>query len=347
MPLIVSSEEIYQQLSQEPGLAGRVLLQQGATLWHRDEVHIGLVNLMPVPQDPERDFGRLMAHSDIPVRLHVFSPEVWLNSDRNTPGATYRRQHHRPMSDISNFPVPLNGIFFSGHGNEKDDLDTLDSWPELELAFDCAREEINVTLASCWGAHASLFHHHDVERSYHPDKTSGVFTQTSTPAALASRLRLPERFPMPVSRHGRSDEQHILENPDLEVLSSSPETGSSIVYDRISRTFNFTGHCEYPGAPTLEAEFGRDLAKKIAAHRAWKNGGAPVPEDLAQLRYPRNIRERNKPSGSLLQHEWTHAMAIPVMQSILELAQSGELRKQRESFFVKGLPVETPHAAYA
>ena len=85
----------------------------------------------------------------------------------------------------------------------------------------------------------------------------GIFPQRLLDARLPIFRGFDDVFMMPHSRHTEIHREDILKNPQLSLITESPESGVGIVIARNGREFFITGHMEY--APdTLANEYRRD-----------------------------------------------------------------------------------------
>jgi len=228
----------------------------------RDDIaaplRVGIINLMPTPVDPVADFGRLLAQNpNRNIEIFDFSPTPEKISDNSY--TIVERAKLIPLNDIGDYS--LDGAFLSGFGKEDMAFEQLRFWNELTDALDILEQDNTPIYASCWGAHAALYHHHDVEKTWDvKTKVLGVFDQQiSEPDHPLVRGIDPELgFPMPVSRIGKCNEGQILANPNLTVIATNEATGASIVAD--GRITYITGHPEY-NAQSLPQEYVRDVAR--------------------------------------------------------------------------------------
>ena len=69
-------------------------------------------------------------------------------------------------------------------------------------------------------------------------------------------------FYVPHSRHTEVRAEDIRKNPELTLLSESPESGVYMVMARNGRELFITGHSEYSPL-TLDTEYKRDLEKGL------------------------------------------------------------------------------------
>lgn len=234
-----------------------ILANQGVGFYSEprdDSLSIGIVNLMPTPMEPVRDFGLLFArHAKHNIQLLDFTPTPELYSTTREKQAL--RRGLLPLEALPTYN--LDALVLTGFGGEEHEFEDIRFWPEVKAALDHAEIKNIPMLASCWGSHAALYHHHKIPKTYHPEeKISGIFTQSVIAPTHPLMEGIDMRFTMPVSRYGRSVDDKIVNNPNLIVLAESDETGAAVVTD--GRILCLTGHPEYP-VEALPNEYARDL----------------------------------------------------------------------------------------
>jgi homoserine O-succinyltransferase len=246
-------------------------------------LRVGVVNLMPKPADPVRDFATLLAaQGNHTVQLLDFTPtpnSITTDDDK----LAYRNDHLIPLAQISD--QRPDAIILTGFGKEDVAFEDLRFWHEIKAVLNYAEEHDIPVLASCWGSHAALYHHYGVEKGWDlRNKISGVFKQSNAQPDHPIMQDVDATFTMPVSRYGRSDDTAISESRKLQILASSNETGVSVVSD--GRILFLTGHPEYP-AEALPNEYHRDAAA-----------------GTAHLAVPKNVFEGDDPNHEVLPASW-------------------------------------------
>src|SRR5690606_33313197 len=138
-------------------------------------------------------------------------------------------------------------------------FEEVDYWRELTGILDWAAASALPSMHVCWAGQAALYHYHRVGKHSLPHKQVGVYEQS----VLVERHRLlagmPERFPVPVSRHTDVCAADLARARGIAVLAASPETGLCMVEDRRRRALCVFNHFEYD-AETLAREYERDAA---------------------------------------------------------------------------------------
>lgn len=270
-----------------------------------DPLTIGFINAMPKPVDPVRDFCTLFArHASHDIRVLDFTPTPELYT--TTPEKQALRRPLLALNDLPNHQ--FDALILTGFGGEEFDFEEIRFWDEIATALDFAKEKDIPMLASCWGSHAVLHHHHGIGKDYVPEnKISGVFAQTVVQPNHPLMNGVSQNFTMPVSRYGRSDDNQILRNPALTVLAQSNETGISLATD--GRNLCLTGHGEYP-VDALKGEYERDL-----------EAGTPY------LELPKNVFENDDVAKGLLPISWDKDAGILARNWIDSVAQSAKEKR--------------------
>jgi homoserine O-succinyltransferase len=215
---------------------------------------IGLLNLMPDKITTETQFARLLALCGRDCELVLMRPSG--HRCRHAPEG-HLAAFYRTWADI--VPDGLDGLIVTGAPVETLAFEEVDYWRELTGILDWAAANAVPSMHVCWAGQAALHHYHGVGKHGLPQKQFGVYEQS----ILAERHRLlvgmPERFPVPVSRHTDVCAADLARARGLAVLAASPESGLCMVEDRHRRALCVFNHFEYD-AGTLAREYERDIA---------------------------------------------------------------------------------------
>lgn len=247
-------------------------------------LNLGIINLMPNPVDPVRDFAAACAHTDQDIAIYEFAPDPAQTKDPDR--KSYRADYCEKITDIHKFKI--DRAILTGFGVEDVPFEKLPFWSEVENGLDHIQENKIPLLASCWGSHAALYHYHKVDKTWDmTDKISGHFTQTVRDASHPLMQSIGSDFVMPVSRYGRSDDQQIREKSALSVLAENDQTGASIVVD--DHVTYVTGHLEY-AITAVADEYRRDLKNNVP-----------------HTKIPVDVFVNDDPEQGLLTINWEHA----------------------------------------
>jgi homoserine O-succinyltransferase len=121
-----------------------------------------------------------------------------------------------------------------------------------------SRKHVYSTLHICWGAQAGLYYHYGIPKHALAEKMFGVFEHCKTTGNSRLLRGFDDVFSAPHSRHTGVSRQDIEANPELEILSESPEAGVYIAVSKDGRQIFVTGHSEYDPL-TLNHEYERDI----------------------------------------------------------------------------------------
>lgn len=236
---------------------------------------IVILNLMPVKITTETDLIRLLSNSPLQIEIDFLHMES--HSSKNTP-IEHLITFYKTFEEISK--CKYDGMIITGAPVELLDFEEVNYWNEITRIFDWSRTNVTSTFHICWAAQAGLHYHYGIPKYQLDKKMFGVFEHFNHNPQNPIFRGFDDIFYVPHSRHTEVRVADILSNPDLTLLSESPESGVYMVMGRNGREFFITGHSEY-SPMTLDAEYKRDLAK-----------GLPI--NMPQNYYPDNNPE-NEP----------------------------------------------------
>jgi len=216
-----------------------------------------ILNLMPIKITTETDLIRLLSNSPLQIELDFLHMES--HTSKNTP-IEHLMSFYLTFDEVkkSNY----DGMIITGAPVELLEFEEVNYWTEITEIFDWARTHVTSTLFICWASQAGLYHHYGIPKYPLKEKMFGVFEhRTHNPQNPIFR-GFDDVFYVPHSRHTEIKAEDILKNPELTLLSESPESGVYMVMARNGREFFITGHSEY-SPDTLDVEYRRDLAKGL------------------------------------------------------------------------------------
>lgn len=224
---------------------------------HQDirPLHVLILNLMPMKVETETLICRRLSNTPLQV-------EVDLLRTSSHPAT------HVPKGHMESFYVSLedvrnkryDGMIVTGAPVEKLAFEDVDYWPELCEIFEWSKTHVFSTFYICWGAQAGIYYHYGVEKHALPDKLTGVFPHEILKPSSPLVRGLDDVVYSPHSRWTEVRAEDIEANPNLEIISTSPEAGVFIAKSVDSRHFFVFGHPEYC-ADSLAKEYKRDLEK--------------------------------------------------------------------------------------
>ena len=213
---------------------------------------IVILNLMPLKITTETDLIRLL--SNTPLQLEVSFMKLKSHTPKNTP-IEHMMMFYRDFESMRN--EKFDGMIITGAPVEQLDFEDVTYWNEMTDIFAWARTHVYSTFYICWAAQAGLYYHYGIPKYPLAKKMFGIFPQYCLNPQLPIFRGFDDVFQMPHSRHTELHREDILDNPKLQLIAESPDSGVSMVMAREGREFFITGHLEYaPG--TLDTEYRRD-----------------------------------------------------------------------------------------
>lgn len=218
---------------------------------------IVILNLMPIKITTETDLIRLLSNSPLQIEIDFLHMES--HTSKNTP-VEHLITFYKTFEEISD--MTYDGMIITGAPVEQIEFEEVNYWPEITKIFDWAHTHVTSTFYICWAAQAGLYYHYGIPKYPLAEKMFGVFEHRLYEPKNPIFRGFDDVFYVPHSRHTEVRAEDILKNPELTLLSESPESGVYMVMARNGRDFFITGHSEYSPL-TLDAEYKRDLAKGL------------------------------------------------------------------------------------
>lgn len=220
-------------------------------------LRIAILNLMPLKITTETDLIRLL--SNTPLQLEIDFIKIKSHTSKNTP-IEHLRMFYTDFDSIK--LNKYDGMIITGAPIEKLKFEEVSYWNELKEIFDWSRSNVTSTLFICWAAQAGLNYFYGIPKYDLKEKMFGVFKHYVLDNRNPIFRGFDDEFYVPHSRHTEVRREDIEKNPELKIISESPEAGVYMVMARGGREIFITGHSEY--APnTLDDEYKRDLAKGL------------------------------------------------------------------------------------
>jgi len=218
---------------------------------------IVILNLMPIKITTETDLIRLLSNSPLQIEIDFLHMET--HCSKNTP-IEHLTSFYKTFEEIkkSNY----DGMIITGAPVEQMPFEEVNYWGEISTIFDWARTHVTSTFFICWAAQAGLYYHYGIKKYPLNAKMFGVFEHRMFDPQNPIFRGFDDVFYVPHSRHTEIRAEDIRKNPDLTLLSESPESGVYMVMARNGREFYITGHSEYSPL-TLDTEYKRDVAKGL------------------------------------------------------------------------------------
>lgn len=236
-------------------------------------LRLGVLNLMPVMDETEKDILRCISHSVLqiePIWIRIASREP---SGRSTP-----KEHidtfYQTMAEATR-EKPLDGLIITGAPIEKLAFEEVEYWGELMQIMSYSRQNVLSTMYLCWAAMAGAYHFYQVEKISYPEKLAGLFTMRNVQGDENPLTRgMNPQVQICQSRYtgvdlealkAYIDEGHLVslfESDDpAEVLGKKAIGVTAWASSDLREVYNL-GHLEYH-ARTIDQEVRRDLAKDL------------------------------------------------------------------------------------
>ncbi|MDE6081117.1 MAG: homoserine O-succinyltransferase [Muribaculaceae bacterium] len=220
-------------------------------------LRIGIVNLMPLKEQTETDFLRMLSNSPLPLEVDLI--DMASHISKNTPHE-HLEKFYKYFDDIRE--ANYDGLIITGAPVEKLRFEDVDYWEELTEIMDWAKNHVNSTLYICWAAFAGLYHHYGIPKVDTDKKLSGVYPHRVLAPQNPLLRGFDDIFYVPHSRFTGVRFSDVKEIPELSILSDGDAVGPYIIMGRDGREFYITGHSEY-SPYTLKKEYERDIKKGL------------------------------------------------------------------------------------
>lgn len=220
---------------------------------------VALVNLMPLKQDTELDFMRLIAAQ--PLAVEVVLTDMSSHTCRHTP-AEHIGRFYTPSQQLD--PQQLSGAIITGAPLERVAFGDVDFGAELRALYARLERARVPMMQVCWAAFARMYWKYGVAMCLTEKKISGIYAHGITSPLSPLMEGVEEKFDIPHSRFAfwRREEIERLA-PEVRIVAESAEAG--IYMAESDGDTYILGHGEY-AASTLDSEYRRDLGKGMNPH---------------------------------------------------------------------------------
>ncbi len=222
---------------------------------HQDfrPLKIIILNLMPKKIETETQLLRLLSNTPIQVEIELLGLKSY--TPKNTSSA-HLSQFYRHFDDVKS--QRFDGMIITGAPVERMRFEQVDYWDELCEIMDWSSTNVYSTMHICWAAQAGLYRRYNIDKYQLNKKIVGVFPHLVTDEHHPLLRGFDDCFWVPHSRYTSISVDDVKAEPNLRILSISPDSGIYIVEDKNRRNFYVTGHPEYD-RDTLKQEYIRDL----------------------------------------------------------------------------------------
>lgn len=215
-------------------------------------LQILIVNLMPTKIETETQLTRLLGNTPLQVELELL--QMSSHKAKNT-SEEHMIAFYKTFDQVRN--KYYDGMIITGAPIELLEFEEVEYWDELCEIMEWSKSHVHSTFHICWGAQAGLYYHYGIGKKNREEKASGVFLHTLEYKTGMLFRGFDDEFYVPHSRYTGLDEEAVYANPNLKVISVSPEVGIFAVKSADDKQIFITGHSEYDG-DTLKKEYIRD-----------------------------------------------------------------------------------------
>ncbi len=216
-------------------------------------LQIGLLNLMPLKEQTETQFARLIGASPIQIELTLI--RMTEHQSRNA-SAAHMASFYQSFQQIKH--RKFDGLIITGAPIEHLPFEEVSYWDEMQEVMDWTQSNVLSTFGVCWGGMALAYHHHNVPKIIMPQKHFGCYRHKNLAPASHYLRGFSDDFTVPVSRWTELREADL--PAGLDILMHSDEVGPCLIEDKAHRSLYIFNHLEYD-SDTLAQEYRRDIAK--------------------------------------------------------------------------------------
>ncbi|MGQ7869423.1 homoserine O-acetyltransferase MetA [Sunxiuqinia sp. sy24] len=226
---------------------------------HQDirPLKIVILNLMPLKISTETDLLRLL--SNTPLQVEIDFLKIKGHKHKNT-SAKHMKTFYTTFDEIRN--NKYDGMIITGAPVEQLPFEEVTYWDEMKEIMDWSIHHVTSSLFICWGSQASLFHFYGIPKYDLDNKMFGVFKHRVSDNKLPIFRGFDDEYYVPHSRHTEIRKEDVDKVPELEIISSSEDSGINMLMAKNGRQFFITGHSEY-SRNTLRNEYLRDVEKDL------------------------------------------------------------------------------------
>ncbi len=218
-----------------------------------------ILNLMPLKIDTETQLSRMLGNTPLQIEIELLKTSTY--ESKNT-SAEHLLSFYKTFDEVRD--RKFDGLIITGAPVEHMEFEEVEYWEELCEIMEWSKKNVTSTFHICWGAQAGLYYHYGIKKYPLKKKLFGVYPHTVEYKNSILMRGFDDTFYVPHSRHTTVKREDIEKNPELKILSTSPQAGVYAVSSKNGRQIFITGHSEYdPG--TLRKEYLRD-----------KNLGLPI-----------------------------------------------------------------------
>jgi homoserine O-succinyltransferase len=226
---------------------------------HQDirPLKIVILNLMPLKISTETDLLRLL--SNTPLQVEIDFLKIKGHKHKNT-SAEHMRAFYTTFDKIRK--NKYDGMIITGAPVEQLPFEEVTYWNEMKEILEWSTHHVTSSLFICWGSQAALYHFYGIPKYDLDKKMFGIFKHRVSDNKIPIFRGFDDDYYVPHSRHTEIRKEDIDQVAELEIISTSEESGVNMLMAKNGRQFFITGHSEY-SRDTLSNEYFRDLKKKL------------------------------------------------------------------------------------
>ena len=252
-------------------------------------IQMVILNLMPKKIETETQILRLISKSPLQVSIDLM--KIDSHKSKNTSEEHLVKFYKDYHTFLNNY---YDCMIVTGAPVEHLEFEEVDYWKELCEIMEWSKTHVYSVMHICWGAQAGLYYHYGIKKQMLSEKMFGIFTHHLEDEYDFLTNGFDEYHFTPHSRHTKIDEEALLKDKRLVVLSKGEKTGSNIIVTKDYRQIFVTSHFEY-GVETLSQEYFRDLneGKPIHIPENYFLNDDPEQKPILKWRSHANLLYRN------------------------------------------------------
>jgi homoserine O-succinyltransferase/O-acetyltransferase len=237
----------------------KIFIMDEERAYHQDirPLRIAILNLMPTKEITETQILRLLSNSSLQVEIILLHPRSY--KSKNT-SPEHMVAFYNTFEEIKD--KKFDGLIITGAPVEKMNFEEVEYWVELTQIMEWSKSNVTSTFHICWGAQAGLYYHYNIPKYSLNEKMFGVFPHNININSELILRGFDDEFYVPHSRYTEIKEADINKVQELQLLSSSNESGVYLVISKDGKQIFATGHSEYDPL-TLMAEYKRDVNRGL------------------------------------------------------------------------------------
>ncbi len=246
---------------------------------------IALLNLMPTKQVTEVQILRLIGNTSLQIDVTLLHPKTHISK---TTSIEHLLSFYKTFDDVK--CEYFDGLIITGAPIEHLEFEQVNYWNELKEIMEWSKNNVTSTFHICWGAQAGLYYHYGIHKYPLSKKMFGVFEHKVLKKEIMLMRGFDDVFYVPHSRHTEVRFEDIEKVLELDIISTSDESGVYVVASKDRKQVFVTGHSEYD-PETLKKEYVRDINKglEIEIPKNYFKDDNPKKEPLVKWRSHANL----------------------------------------------------------